>query len=334
MTNSIDLIPPPFKIGKIAIQQVVEMQAPFFKIGDFLPTSDSDKVNALKPQFEPWALCPETGKLVLAVQTYVVRTSRHTILIDTCVGCDKFSGIPDWHMRSDNSWLSRMASVGVAPESVDYVFCTHMHGDHVGWNTLLRDGRYVPTFPNAKYIFAQQEIDFQSTRTEESRKRCYQQSILPVLEAGQAQLVDSDFALDDEVWLVPTPGHTPGHVAVHLNSAGMEAVMIGDAMHSPRVVGQAGFRSNSCCTNSCIFDRNLRCSRPSCFNVPLSFTINWKINRSQLWIWIYFWHLAYGWRIEQRQNRNIGQLLLGALTGELDVTALFDRKQSKQLVSM
>jgi len=233
MTNSIDLIPPPFTIGSIEIQQVVEMQAPFFKIGDFLPTSDSDKVNALKPQFEPWALCPETGKLVLAVQTYVVRTSRHTILIDTCVGCDKFSGIPDWHMRSDNSWLSRMASVGVAPESVDYVFCTHMHGDHVGWNTLLRDGRYVPTFPNAKYIFAKQEIDFQSTRTEESRKRCYQQSILPVLEAGQAQLVDSDFALDDEVWLVPTPGHTPGHVAVHLKSAGMEAVMIGDAMHSP-----------------------------------------------------------------------------------------------------
>jgi len=233
MTNSIDLIPPPFTIGSIEIQQVVEMQAPFFKIGDFLPTSDSDKVNALKPQFEPWALCPETGKLVLAVQTYVVRTSRHTILIDTCVGCDKFSGIPDWHMRSDNSWLSRMASVGVAPESVDYVFCTHMHGDHVGWNTLLRDGRYVPTFPNAKYIFAKQEIDFQSTRTEESRKRCYQQSILPVLEAGQAQLVDSDFALDDEVWLVPTPGHTPGHVAVHLKSAGMEAVMIGDALHSP-----------------------------------------------------------------------------------------------------
>jgi len=233
MTKSIDLIPPPFRIGKINVQQVVEMQAPIFSIAEFLPTSDGNKVRALKPQFEPWALCPETGKLVLAVQTYVVRTSRHTILIDTCVGCDKFSGIPDWHMRSDNSWLSRMASVGVAPESVDYVFCTHMHGDHVGWNTLLRDGRYVPTFPNAKYIFAKQEIDFQSSCTEENRKRCYQQSIVPVLEAGQAQLVDSDFALDDEVWLVPTPGHTPGHVAVHLKSAGVEAVMIGDAMHSP-----------------------------------------------------------------------------------------------------
>lgn len=233
MTTPINLIPPPFNIGSIEVQQVVEMQAPFFGIADFLPTSDSDRVSALKPLFEPWALCPATGKIILAVQTYIVRTSRHIILLDTCVGCDKFSGIPEWHMRHDNSWLARMASVGVAPESVDYVFCTHLHGDHVGWNTLLRDGRYVPTFPNAKYIFSKKEIDFQSTRTEETRKRSYQQSIVPVLEAGQAQLVNSDFALDDEVWLVPTPGHTPGHVAVHLKSAGMEAVMIGDAMHTP-----------------------------------------------------------------------------------------------------
>jgi len=233
MTNSINLTPPPFKVGNIEVQQVVEMQAPFFSTADFLPTSDSDTVNALKPQFEPWALCPKTGKIILAVQTYVVRTSKHTILLDTCVGCDKFSGIPEWHQRSDNSWLHRLASVGVTPESVDYVFCTHLHGDHVGWNTLLRDGRFVPTFPNAKYIFAKKEIDFQSTRTEENRKLSYQQSIVPVLDAGQAQLVDTDFALDDEVWLAPTPGHTPGHVAVHLKSAGMEAVMIGDAMHSP-----------------------------------------------------------------------------------------------------
>jgi len=233
MTAAVNLIPPPFKIGNLEIQQVVEMQAPFFGVKDFLPTSDSNKVQMLKPLVEPWALCPDTGKIILAVQTYVVRTSKHTILLDTCVGCDKFSAIPAWNMRSDNGWLSRLASAGVSPESVDYVFCTHLHGDHVGWNTLLRDGRYVPTFPNAKYIFAKKEIDFQSTRTEENRKRSYQQSIVPVLEAGQAQLVDTDFALDDEVWLVPTPGHTPGHVAVHLKSAGMEAVMIGDAMHSP-----------------------------------------------------------------------------------------------------
>jgi len=233
MTNSINLIPPPFKIGNIEVQQVVEMQAPFFKTGKFLTTSSPDRVEELKPQFEPWALCPESGKIILAVQTYIVRSSKHTILLDTCVGCDKFSGIPEWHMRDDRGWLARMASVGVAPEAVDYVFCTHLHGDHVGWNTLLRDGRFVPTFPNAKYIFARKEIDFQSTRTEENRVRCYQESVVPVLEAGQAQLVDTDFALDDEVWLAPTPGHTPGHVAVHLKSAGMEAVMIGDLMHSP-----------------------------------------------------------------------------------------------------
>lgn len=226
-------IPPAFKIGNIEVQQVAEMQAPYFNVSEFLPDSDSNRFEQLRPLFEPWAICPQSGKIILCIQTYVVRTSKHTILIDTCVGCDKFSAVPAWHQRHDYSWLSRLASVGVAVESVDYVFCTHLHGDHVGWNTQLRDGRFVPTFPNAKYIFAQTEIDFQSTRTEENRKRCYQQSILPVLEAGQAQLVSSDFALDDEVWLSPTPGHTPGHVAVHLKSAGMEAVMIGDAIHSP-----------------------------------------------------------------------------------------------------
>ena len=233
MTSPINLTPPPFRIGNIEVQQVVEMQAPFFRTDEFLPTADSDRVQALKPKFKPWALCPQTGKLILAVQTYVVRTSKHTILLDTCVGCDKVSGIPEWHMRNDVGWLTRLASVGVAPESVDYVFCTHLHGDHVGWNTLLRDGRFVPTFPRAKYIFAKREIDFQSVQTQENRKRCYEQSVVPVLEAGQAQLVDTDFALDDEVWLEPTPGHTPGHVAVHLRSAGVEAVMVGDAIHSP-----------------------------------------------------------------------------------------------------
>jgi len=154
----------------------------------------------MTPEFSPWALCSETGKLILAIQTYVLRTARHTILVDTCVGCDKASSIPVWHMRTDTSWLERLLSVGVAPQTVDYVFCTHLHGDHIGWNT-------VPVFPNAKYIFAKKEIEFAQSVVTEARSKAYAQSVLPVLEANQAQLVDTDFALDDEVWLTPTPGH-------------------------------------------------------------------------------------------------------------------------------
>jgi glyoxylase-like metal-dependent hydrolase (beta-lactamase superfamily II) len=225
--------PPPFKIGNIEVQQVVEMQLPLFEPDTFLPTSTAEEVAAIAPDFTPWALCDVTGKLILALQTYVLRTRHHTILVDTCVGCDKASGIPVWHMRTDTGWLQRLAAIGVAPESVDYVFCTHLHGDHIGWNTRLVDGRFVPVFTNAKYIFAKREVEFVQSSTLENRLLAYQQSVLPVLEANQAQLVETDFALDDEVWLTPTPGHTPGHVAVNIKSAGVEAVMVGDAIHSP-----------------------------------------------------------------------------------------------------
>jgi len=233
LTSKIGLTPTPFKIGNIEVQQVVEMQLPLFEAEVFLPDAPPERISAMKPDFSPWALCGETGKLVLALQTYVLRTAKHTILVDTCVGCDKVSTIPEWHMRSDSSWLARLASVGVAPESVDYVFCTHLHGDHIGWNTRLVDGRFVPVFSNARYIFAKKEIEFVQESTQEHRLLAYQQSVLPVLEANQAQLVDTDFALDDEVWLTPAPGHTPGHVAVNIKSAGVEAILVGDAIHSP-----------------------------------------------------------------------------------------------------
>jgi glyoxylase-like metal-dependent hydrolase (beta-lactamase superfamily II) len=117
----------------------------------------------------------------------------------------------------------------VRPEDIDYVFCTHLHSDHCGWNTRLRDGRWVPTFPNARYIFSKAEY----AATAADGGAPFQQSVLPILEAGQAQLVELDYALDDEVWLEPATGHTPGHVVVNLKSEGRRAAMCGDLMHSP-----------------------------------------------------------------------------------------------------
>ncbi len=232
---NLNLAPPPFRVGNIEIQQVIEMQFPFLPTSVFLPDAPADIIESMRAEFEPWALCPETGKLILAVQTYVLRTSRHTILVDTCVGCNKNSSLEFWDMRDDAGWLTRLLSAGVALESVDYVFCTHLHGDHIGWNTRLIDGRYVPTFPNAKYLFSKAEIDY--ARNVADRRPAWEQSVLPVLEAGQAQLIDQDFALDDEVWVQSTPGHTPGHVAVHIASAGVEAVLTGDVIHSPLQCG-------------------------------------------------------------------------------------------------
>ncbi len=227
---SVNLMPPPFPFGNLIIQRVMEMQIRFRPPGEMFPSAVPEELAELIPQFTPWAINPESGKAILAIQSYLVRTARHTILIDTCIGCDKTNTrIPSWANRTDQSWLGRLAGTGVGPEQIDYVFCTHLHADHSGWNTRLLDGRWVPTFPNARYIFARTEVE----HAERTGSPQYAENVLPVIRAGQAVLVDADYALDDQVWLEPTPGHTPGHVAVHLDAGGQHAVMWGDLLHSP-----------------------------------------------------------------------------------------------------
>ena len=224
------LAPPPFPVGNLIIQRVMEMQIPFLLPGEMFPSASPDELAELTRQFTPWAIDPESRRAILAVQSYLVRTARHTILIDTCIGCDKTNTrIPSWANRTDRGWLDRLAGTGVGPEQIDYVFCTHLHADHCGWNTRMLDGSWVPTFPNARYIFARTEVE----HAERGGMPQYDENVLPVIRAGQAVLVDSDYALDDQVWLEPTPGHTPGHVAVHLESGSAHAVMWGDLLHSP-----------------------------------------------------------------------------------------------------
>ncbi len=223
-----------YPIGEIVIQRIVESICTGFDPLSFFPGSTRDDWARHRTWMEPRALDPASGNLVLTIQAFLVRTRHHTILIDTCVGNHKSRPLrPFWHMQKLNTFLPRLAAVGVSPEDVDYVMCTHLHGDHVGWNTQLREGRWVPTFPNARYIFAQREWDsFEELHRRDPQPQ-FVDSILPVMEARQAQLVSSEFALDDEVWLEPTPGHTPGHVCFHLASQGAQAVITGDCIHSP-----------------------------------------------------------------------------------------------------
>jgi glyoxylase-like metal-dependent hydrolase (beta-lactamase superfamily II) len=175
------------------------------------------------------AICPDTGKLILPIQSYVVQTPQHTILIDTCIGCGKVDSFNEWNDRDDDTWLRNLAAAGFTPEDIDYVFCTHLHSDHTGWNTRLLDDRWVPTFPNAKYILSKVEV----AKSEATGSNTYKQNVLPIIEAGQAELVETDFALNDMIHLVPTPGHTVGHVCVHIQSGGQNAILIGDTIHSP-----------------------------------------------------------------------------------------------------
>jgi len=170
---------------------------------------------------------------VITYQTFVVRTPHHTILVDTCTGEDK-GHPPPFDFPGKERWRNELFALGVSYESVDYVFCTHLHIDHTGWNTILRDGRWVPTFPNAKYIFHKKEYavwEAEFARGAERPGKVFRDNCLPIVEAGQALLVDDDYALDDTITLTPTPGHSPCHCCVNIFSRGQRAVVAGDLVH-------------------------------------------------------------------------------------------------------
>ena len=148
------------KLGDVTIARVIEIDRSSFPTASMLPDSTAEAVAAHYHWLKPHFFDERTGDLASRIQTYVVRTPRHTVLIDTGVGNDKTRmGAPAWHMRA-SSYLDDLAAVGVTPEQVDFVLCTHLHVDHVGWNTRWRDGRWVPTFPKAKYVIAGAEWEF------------------------------------------------------------------------------------------------------------------------------------------------------------------------------
>ena len=222
------------QVGDLTIHRVVEQEAPLFDALEFFPGLTRETLDENRAWLEPEALDPATGKVRLCVQSYLVRTPRHTILVDSCVGNGKERpGRPSWHMRRDDAWERGLAAAGVRLEEVDYVMCTHLHADHVGWNTRLEDGRWVPTFPNARYVFGEKEFAHWSAEHAKAANPVMADSVLPVVEAGRADLVRTDAALDDHVRLVPTPGHTPGHCSVELGRGRTDAVLTGDLIHSP-----------------------------------------------------------------------------------------------------
>jgi len=222
------------KVGGLLIQRALEMVMPFDRKFFFPDNTDADWAPHLG-WLAPEAYDPKADALIFPMQSYVVRTSHHTVLIDTCVGNHKDRPTrPQWHQKTDRVYLDGLAAIGLAPEDIDYVFCTHLHGDHAGWNTKLENGRWVPTFPKARYVFSKKEVDtWRDVSHPKFTRATLEDSVLPVIEAGRAVLVSNDWTLDDEVRLEATPGHTPDHVAVRFDSKGASAVMSGDLMHSP-----------------------------------------------------------------------------------------------------
>ena len=218
-------------LGRLRISIVVERAGPTRPTW-LLPAAVPEMVERHRGWLAPHFL-DDKGRLLQSIHTFVVQLPGLTALVDTCVGNDKDrGGRAPFHMMH-TSFLEDLASAGFPPESIDVVVCTHLHVDHVGWNTRLDGGRWVPTFPRARHLFARREWEHWSAETGDDTRRIMADSVKPVLDAGLADLVEMDHRISDEIWLEPTPGHTPGHVSMRLRSEGQDAVITGDLMHHP-----------------------------------------------------------------------------------------------------
>lgn len=252
-----------FSVGDIRIDRILEQNLPGFDPFEFLPTLTKDLLEENRRWLEPRSLDPATGLFIFPMQSYLVRDGRHTILIDSCVGNHKERPTrPNWHLKDDTHYMDGLARAGVGVEDIDYVMCTHLHPDHVGWNTRLENGRWVPTFPNARYVFSGKELEHWQVQHAKAEIAYMTDSVLPVVEAGQVVQVTSDHAFADGIQLLPTPGHTPDHFAVHLSSNGHDAVMSGDLIHTllqcrhPHLVARPDFdKEQAVATRRAFMDR-------------------------------------------------------------------------------
>ncbi|HVY18035.1 MAG TPA: MBL fold metallo-hydrolase [Rhodopila sp.] len=220
------------QFGDVTITSIIERDGPWRKPGDMFPAYTEEVAQKHLATLDPEVFDKATGMMNITYQTFVVKTKHHTILVDTCTGEDK--GYPAPMDFPKQRYLDEFKAAGLAFDKIDYVFCTHLHIDHCGWNTVLRDGRWVPTFPNAKYVFHKKEYAAWEQATKEGKNppgNVWTYNCLPIVEAGQALLVDDDYSLDDTVWLTPTPGHAPCHCCVNIKSGGKRASVTGDLMH-------------------------------------------------------------------------------------------------------
>lgn len=219
-----------WQIGDVKITRVVEME---MAGGSRFILPDATRDASLPYDWMMPHFMDAEGNLIMSVHALIIDTGDRRIIVDTCIGNDKERNIPAWsHLQT--RFLEDLAAAGYPRESIDTVMCTHLHVDHVGWNTMLVDGKWVPTFPNARYLIAEEEWTYWDANEDE---RIYgpvlADSVRPVVEAGVVDLVPATYAVCDEVWLEPTPGHTPGHVSVHISSGGQEALITGDCIHHP-----------------------------------------------------------------------------------------------------
>lgn len=205
----------PRQLGDVNVHAILEWAGAYRDPLQMYPDATREIVDRHRPWMEPECYDGEQGRMIFAFQSFLVRTGRQTILIDTCVGDDKERpDRPNWH-RQKWPWMDNLRAAGVTPEDIDIVLCTHLHVDHVGWNTKLLDGRWVPTFPNAKYIFGRTEFEHwnENYRELDWLTASYEDSVIPIVEAKQHLLVDEGHELESGIWLKRLPATRPAACA-------------------------------------------------------------------------------------------------------------------------
>jgi glyoxylase-like metal-dependent hydrolase (beta-lactamase superfamily II) len=219
-------------IGDVKVTRVVEFefQVDYDPDGEFLREASSAalaEIGWLKPHF-----VNEQDQLLMSIHALLVETPSMRLIVDTCFGNDKPHELLG-NTALSTGFLNALTEAGAPRESIDRVICTHMHVDHVGWNTMLVDGKWQPTFPNARYLFGAEEHAHWRADTSDEHIKITAESIQPVIDAGLVDLVAMDERVSPEIRLMPTPGHTPGHVSVVIESKGQTAIITGDMMHHP-----------------------------------------------------------------------------------------------------
>src|SRR5437868_14877633 len=225
-----------FSVGNAIVARIEETYLAVYDPKELFPEFSDELCGEYAHWLAPNHYDPASGKIKLSVHSWLLQIGKQKILIDACCGNDRLRQTRPWWSMLKEPYLERLAAAGARPDEIDLVMCTHLHHDHVGWNTQLRDGRWVPTFPNARYVISQSDFEYYRNldadeRTAPAEMGTFRECVLPLVEAGRADLVSGDHRVNEHLELMPAPGHSAGHVVFKLNAGGERAVFIGDVFH-------------------------------------------------------------------------------------------------------
>lgn len=225
-----------FKVGKATITRIQETYLPVYPIADIFPEFSEADLKEHGHWLAPDHYEIASKKIKLSVHSWLLQVDGRKILIDCCCGNHKSRPArPHWNMLNE-PWLDRLAAAGARPDEIDMVMCTHLHHDHLGWNTQLRDGKWVPTFPNARYVFSKLDFDYfakvdADPATAPAEFGTFRECVIPVVEAGRADLITGPHKLNEFIDILPAGGHSPGHFAFKMNFGSSTAMITGDVFH-------------------------------------------------------------------------------------------------------